>query len=277
MQTKNAFTVNDHSVTGETFSIKKHPRLKVLATEPVPENLGIYYKSEDYISHSDASKSLFEKLYQWVKKYSLNKKLRLLERYTSGKGKLLDYGAGTGAFVQQAIGLGWEATGVEPSEAARKRAAEKGISLMQSWDDFVWEDFEVITLWHVLEHLPDLEGSIAQIKQLLKPNGMLVLALPNFKSWDAVHYGSYWAGYDVPRHLWHFSREAVEELFIPFGFELLKTHPLYFDAFYVSLLSEKYRSGKMRWAPAIYNGLRSNLSAMTSGEYSSLIYVLKKN
>ena len=245
-------------------------------TEPTPKDLNPYYQSEDYISHSDRSDTLFEKLYQRVKAYSLNKKLRLLTRYTKSRGRLLDYGAGTGAFVQQAQKGGWHAEGVEPNELARLRAREKGLSLEQSWKALSKGGYDVITLWHVLEHLPDLENSITRIYQLLKPNGILVLALPNFKSWDAQHYGSFWAGYDVPRHLWHFSRESVEALFSTHGFELQKTHPLYFDAFYVSLLSEKYRTGKMRWLSAIINGIRSNTKAISSGEYSSLIYVLKK-
>lgn len=277
MQPNDSFTVKDYAVTGETFSIKKHGELDMWVTHPVPECLDPYYQSEDYISHSDSSNSFFEKLYQGVKSYSLNKKVRLLERYTNNKGHLLDYGAGTGAFVEQAIKGGWEATGMEPNKMARMRAQEKGLMLKSDWGELVNDQFDVITLWHVLEHIPDLQKSIAQINQLLKPNGILVLALPNFKSWDAKHYGTFWAGYDVPRHLWHFSKESITALFDTFGFRLLKTHPLYFDAYYVSLLSEKYRSGNMRWIPGILNGLRSNMSAMSSGEYSSLIYVLEKH
>ncbi|MCE2613601.1 class I SAM-dependent methyltransferase [Flavobacteriaceae bacterium D16] len=276
MRQNESFSVKDYAVTGESFSLKKHPDLNMWLTEPMPKDLDPYYQSEDYISHSDASDSLFEKLYQRVKKYSLNKKLRLLSRYSLRKGRLLDYGAGTGAFVKQALKGGWQAQGVEPNNRARIHAQNKGLSLEQNWKGFPNEEFDLITLWHVLEHLPDLHGSISRIRELLKPNGILVLALPNFNSWDAQHYGPFWAGYDVPRHLWHFSRESVEELFRAHKVELLGTHPLYFDAFYVSLLSEKYRSGKMRWIAAIVNGIRSNASAMVSGEYSSLIYVLKK-
>ena len=276
MPPNESFTVKDHAVTGETFSIKRHPEFNMWMTEPIPENLDPYYNSADYISHSDASKTFFDKVYQAVKSYSLNKKVRLLDRYTTEKGLLLDYGAGTGSFMQQAIRGGWQTVGVEPNETARAMALEKGLNLEKNGNELTTSDFDVITLWHVLEHIPDLDGSILKFKSLLKPNGILVLALPNFEAWDAKHYGVYWAGYDVPRHLWHFSREAVEGLFGSSGFELLKTHPLYFDAYYVSLLSEKYRSGKMRWWPAIFNGLRSNLRAMTTKEYSSLIYVLKK-
>lgn len=277
MRTDESFTVTDHAVTGETFSLKKHPDLDMWVTEPAPKDLGLYYHSEDYISHSDASRSLFEKLYQQIKSYSLNKKVRLLKRYTEGKGRLLDYGAGTGSFVQEAIKGGWEASGIEPNKMARSKALDKGLPLKEHWNDLTPESLDVITLWHVLEHLPDLQNSISEFRRFLKPNGILVLALPNFKSWDAKHYGTFWAAYDVPRHLWHFSRESVVDLFTPFGFDLLRTHPLYFDSFYVSLLSERYRSGNMRWAAAILNGLRSNISAMSSGEYSSLIYVLKRN
>lgn len=276
MPQQDSFSVVDYAVSGESFKLKKHPELDIWVTDPVPGELDKYYNSEAYISHTDASKSLFEKLYQGIKDYSLNNKLRLLKKHIGEVGTLLDYGAGTGAFVQRAKARGWQAEGVEPNSAARARAKEKGVLLKPDWEGCEDGTYDAISLWHVLEHLPDLHSSISRFNGLLKPKGVLVLALPNYLSWDATHYGSYWAGYDVPRHLWHFSKPGISSLMSAHNLELVATKPLYFDAFYVALLSEKYRTGKMRWLHAIINGLRSNTKALVTGEYSSLIYVFKK-
>ncbi len=200
----------------------------------------------------------------------------MLENLLGNKGKLLDIGAGTGDLLKQALTMGWEVVGVEPNKNARVKAQQKGIEVKEDWSTIPEKAFDVITLWHVLEHLPELEDSIGQIHKLLKPKGILVVAVPNFKSWDAMYYQQYWAGYDVPRHLWHFSKESLETIFRNKNFQLQEVRPMKLDAFYVALLSEKYRRGKMRWLPACYVGMMSNLKAWRSGEYSSLIYVLKK-
>jgi predicted SAM-dependent methyltransferase len=130
-------------------------------------------------------------------------------------------------------------------------------------------------MWHVLEHVPDLNNRIEEIKSLLKQSGVLLIAVPNSSALDALHYKQYWAAYDVPRHLYHFTPITMQKLFTKHGFVLAQTLPMHFDSFYVSLLSEKYMHGKSRVIPAVINGVRSNLSAMNSGNYSSLIYVFK--
>lgn len=276
-QNTEEFEVVDHAISGETFTLRKHPKLQLWMTSPAPQNLHSYYESDDYISHSDKGNTLFGKIYQSVKSLRTKRKLSWLKRTLGRTGKLLDIGTGTGEFIKAAAARGWIVTGVEPNASARKKALKKGLQVEEKLEEIKSGDYDVVTLWHVLEHLPNLEGSIENIKALIKPSGILVLALPNFKSWDAQHYGSYWAGYDVPRHLWHFSKSSVIELFGNSGFELEKIRPMYMDAFYVSLLSEKYRHGKLRWVAALLNGIRSNSKAGRTGEYSSLIYILKKS
>jgi SAM-dependent methyltransferase len=192
------------------------------------------------------------------------------------KGGLLDIGAGTGAFLEAAKKNGWDVCGVEPSKMAARSARNKGLDILERIDDLDTDAFfDAITLWHVLEHLPDLEEAVRKIKRLLKPGGVLVVAVPNHLSFDAKYYGSFWAGYDVPRHLWHFSKKSLPPLFEP---ELLSAsvRPMMFDAFYVSLLSEKYRGKKGIMLRAFVIGLWSNLKAIASGEYSSLIYIFNK-
>ena len=266
----------DHSISKEEFSLEHDSELDMLLTKPIPSNLEAYYESEVYISHTDSKSSLTDYIYQWVKSYSLKKKVALINEYTNTK-QLLDVGAGTGDFLKVASKKGWQVSGVEPNVSAREKALAKGISLEESLESYKGQKFQVITLWHVLEHLPDLDKQIETIVSLLAKDGTLIIAVPNFKSYDAQYYKSFWAAYDVPRHLWHFSRTAIKKIFAKQNMELLKTKPMIFDAYYVSLLSEKYKTGKQRWIAAFTKGFVSNRKAKKSGEYSSLIYILKKS
>jgi len=269
--------VKDFLVSGKEFSLVRNQRYGFLETRPQPKEaeLSRYYESEDYISHTDSNKGPLAYLYQVVKKYSLYKKEKLISRFISEKGKLLDIGAGTGDFLKTANEKGWEVAGVEPNKKARNVAQLKKINLQESIDSFAGQKFDVVTLWHVLEHLPDLQNTIHKIEQLVKKNGVLLIAVPNFKSFDAKYYKEFWAAYDVPRHLWHFSQDSMQQLFSS-EFELQKIKPMIFDAFYVSLLSEKYKKGKPFSIKAFFIGLQSNICAWRSKEYSSLIYCFKK-
>lgn len=271
--------VQDHSVSKENFELLLDPELELLKTHPQPalEKLGAYYESEDYISHTDAKRSLFEKIYHWVKSYSLKKKVGIINSYQPQKGHLLDIGAGTGDFLVTAKAAGWQVTGIEPNENAKKLAISKGVSFENSVESIENQQFDVITMWHVLEHVPDVEKQIKELKRLLTPTGTLIIAVPNYKSFDAQHYGAFWAAYDVPRHLWHFSKTSIEKLVSREKMKVVKILPMIFDSFYVSLLSEKYKNGKMNFISAFWIGLRSNLKAKRSKEYSSHIYVIQNN
>ncbi|GAA4305953.1 class I SAM-dependent methyltransferase [Aestuariibaculum suncheonense] len=272
--------IKDHSVSGEEFSLIENPEFGFLETTPQPslEKLPDYYKSEDYISHTDAKRNAFEKVYHLVRSYALNRKLQLINSFPSESKTILDIGCGTGDFLQTAQRNGWTIFGVEPNEEARGVANQKtnnSVFDVDQLSEFENESFDVITLWHVLEHLPNLEQQITALKKLLKPNGTLVIAVPNFKSYDAEYYKSFWAAYDVPRHLWHFNATSISKLFSTVSIEVIKIKPMLFDAFYVSLLSEKYKTGKMNFVRAFWVGLQSNVKAITSKEASSLIYVLR--
>ncbi|MFK5983261.1 MAG: class I SAM-dependent methyltransferase [Flavobacteriaceae bacterium] len=269
--------VNDYLVTGETFELIYDSEKEMLITNPKPatENLFKYYESEDYISHTDSKKGIVSYLYQTVKKRALQKKVALINSLNNGSGTLLDIGAGTGDFLKQAQEANWKVSGVEPNEGAKKLAEEKGINLQESINDLNGKTFDVITMWHVLEHVPNLEETISTIEKLLNPGGTLIIAVPNYKSFDANHYKEHWAAYDVPRHLWHFSQTSMQKLFSG-NLQLIKTRPMVFDSFYVSLLSEKNKTGKQNLIKAFFVGLQSNLSAWKTKEYSSLIYCFKK-
>ena len=270
-------TIKDYSVSQEEFTLVYDSVLELYRTNPVPDELGKYYESEAYISHTDSRKTLFDRLYQWVKSYNLKHKIALIKQYKKGNIHLLDIGAGTGDFVLSSKKyVHWEAIGIEPSEKARTKAEEKGLSLQADFSKLLPHSFDVITMWHVLEHVPDVTQEIQIISNLLKENGIAVIAVPNYRSWDAQHYKEHWAAYDVPRHLWHFSKKSIEQLFAKEGFHLLATHPMLFDAFYVSMLSEQYKTGKKSFLKGFLNGLRSNYYGWRKGEYSSQIYVLGK-
>jgi len=266
----------DYSVSKEEFELRHDENLDMLLTFPQPEGLEKYYESEDYISHTDAKKSLTEKAYQIVKTRNLQHKLRIISRHASTKKTILDVGAGTGDFLNYAKRNSWQISGVEPSEKARQKAAEKGVCLKANIDEFKDKTFDVITLFHVLEHVPDLNHQITRLNDLLNPGGVLIVAVPNFKSFDARYYKKYWAAFDVPRHLWHFSQTSISKLFTKHSLHVTKTYPMVFDAFYVSLLSEKYKHGRQGYFAAFCIGLWSNMKAWSSGEYSSLIYVIKR-
>ena len=276
---KHFLTVIDYSVSKETFDLYYDQDLDLLITspQPSPENLGRYYESNDYISHTDSKRSLFEKAYHFVKGIALKNKLNLINNCSSSKGNLLDIGAGTGDFLLTAKQNGWETIGVEPSEKAKGNAIGKGIKFSDSTQDLESHSFDVITMWHVLEHVPNLEIQIKELKRLVKPNGTIIIAVPNFKSYDANYYGKFWAAFDVPIHFWHFSKKAIQLLFQKENIKLEKVLPMKFDSFYVSLLSEKYKNGKINFVKAICIGLVSNWKAKSSLEYSSHIYVLKNN
>ncbi|WP_163409419.1 class I SAM-dependent methyltransferase [Flavobacterium ajazii] len=276
---KHFLTVKDHSVSKEIFDLYYDEELDMLITSPQPElqNLGKYYESEDYISHTDNKRSLFEKAYHFVKNIALQNKLNLINAEQPQKGKLLDIGAGTGDFLLTAKNNGWETIGVEPSERAKNSAKQKGISFVEEISALENNSLDVITMWHVLEHVPNLEHQIQELKRLLKPTGTLIVAVPNYKSFDANHYQTFWAAYDVPIHFWHFSKKSIQLLFEKVDMKLEKILPMKFDSFYVSLLSEKYKTGKMNYIKAFFIGLKSNLKASGTKEYSSHIYVIKNS
>ncbi|REE08488.1 class I SAM-dependent methyltransferase [Winogradskyella pacifica] len=273
-------SLKDHSVSKEEFQLVHNKELDMLETYPQPEGekLSEYYQSEDYISHTDTKRNLLELAYHKVREISLKRKLKLINSFQSESKTLLDIGCGTGDFLETALKANWQITGIEPNDSARQIANSKtNNSIFESSEltKLKPHSFDVITLWHVLEHLPELEKQTALLKSLLKPNGTLVIAVPNFKSYDANHYKNFWAAFDVPRHLWHFSKTSIERLFKKENMTLVKTLPMKFDAYYVCLLSEKYKSGFMNPLKAFWVGWQSNRKAKRSMEYSSHIYVLK--
>lgn len=265
----------DHLVSGESYEVMICDQYDMLVTSPVPVDLGYYYKDEAYISHTDAKKTLFDKLYQTIKKISTKRKFNLIKAFKTGK-RILDVGAGTGDFLSFFKSKNWETFGIEPSEKARTLATQKEVYLESDIAAYETKKFDVITMWHVLEHVPNLSEYIRTLEKLLEDNGILVIAVPNFKSFDANLYKEFWAAYDVPRHLWHFSQKSIEKLFAEVNMEVVEKHPLKFDAYYVALLSEENRTGKKNMIKAFMNGWKSNRKARRTSEYSSLIYVLKK-
>lgn len=273
---KTYLKAKDHSFTKEDFELLWDEEYEMLRTSPKPKLLQKYYPPEDYISHSDAKRTLFEKLYQFIKKINNKRKINLVNSMVPKPKNLLDVGCGTGDFLHTAKNSGWDVKGVEPNTKARALAIGKDLVVNESLSGVKDEYYEAITLWHVLEHLPELNTDIERIHRLLSNTGVLVIAVPNFKSYDAQYYKSYWAGYDVPRHLWHFSQTSIKKKFEVHGFKLIKTKPMWFDAFYVSILSERYKNSTAAFLRGICLGLWSNLRAMWTKEYSSVIYVLKK-
>jgi ubiquinone/menaquinone biosynthesis C-methylase UbiE len=271
-------TCEDFTVSGEKFDLVLDEEREMLITSPKPtaQKLPAYYQSKEYISHTDSRRSLVDKIYQQVKKHMLQKKLKWIERKIPVKGRILDIGAGTGDFLLEAKKRGWKINGVEPNKMARLNAQTKGIKLEGASNKFKSDKFDVITMWHVLEHVYDLKAQIIELEHLLKKGGLLIIAVPNYKSYDAHYYKNFWAAYDVPRHLWHFSQKSFKHLLYGTSFKQSDSKPLIFDSFYVSFLSEKYMTGNSNFFKAFYIGLKSNIKARYSSEYSSIAYFFRK-
>jgi len=279
-----ALNVKDHTVSGEMFEIWECNDCKLRFTQDIPDEsaIGRYYQSEDYISHTETSKGLINRLYLSVRTRTLKKKRKLVSEITGLKeGKVLDLGSGTGAFVNEMVKNGWEAIGLEPSDEARK-VARQAYHLKLKTNDQLFSlpanSFDAITLWHVLEHVHQLHQTMQQLRNLLKENGRLIIAVPNYTSLDAKIYKENWAAYDPPRHLYHFSPGSMKIFAEKNGMNILQYKPMWFDSFYISLLSSKYKTGKTHWIAAAWNGLRSNLEAVgNKKKCSSIIYVIAKD
>jgi 2-polyprenyl-3-methyl-5-hydroxy-6-metoxy-1,4-benzoquinol methylase len=276
-------TVRDHSVSGEEFEIWCCHDCSLRFTQNVPgeEGIGRYYQSENYISHTDTNKGIINRLYRAVRNYTLKNKKSIIQSLTRlSTGKLLDVGAGTGAFAAFMRKSGWTVTALEPDSLAREKAAGlHGLQLEDSSTLFKLKEnqFDAITLWHVIEHVHSLHQYIDQLKKIVKPSGLIFIAVPNFTSDDASRYKEFWAAYDTPRHLYHFSPESMKKLIETHQLRIKKTIPMWFDSFYVSLLSEKYQSGHANLFKGFWNGTISNLKALMKKEKaSSLIYIISK-
>ncbi|MFD2566977.1 class I SAM-dependent methyltransferase [Pseudotenacibaculum haliotis] len=264
----------DHLVSNETYEIMLNQQNEMLVTSPIPADLDKYYESDEYQSHHNSQKTFLNFLYNTVKKQSFKRKRKLFQNGKPNK-TVLDIGAGNGDFLLYCRENKFDVTGVEPNATAREIAKEKGLTLHESLDHLLDKKFDVITMWHVLEHVPNLFECLEQLKKMLNKNGKLIIAVPNYKSYDANYYKEYWAAYDVPRHLWHFSKKSIHRLFESVQMKVTKIHPMKFDSFYVSLLSEKHKTGKSNYLKAFWVGLKSNLKASQTKEYSSLIYELE--
>ncbi|MEO6316242.1 MAG: class I SAM-dependent methyltransferase [Chitinophagaceae bacterium] len=276
-------SAEDYTVSHQQFEIWTCSNCLLRFTHGTPDaaTVGGFYQSDNYISHTDTATGLVNRLYHLVRKTTLKRKLRMLRSITGlHTGHLLDIGAGTGAFAHTMQQAGWAVTGLEPDSATRQRA-ENLYQLQLQDANTLFElpeaSFDAITMWHVLEHVHELHAYIEKIKRLLKDKGRALIAVPNYTSYDATVYGQYWAAYDVPRHLYHFSPASVKNLLKQHGLNLLAVQPMWFDSFYISMLSEQYKNGKSNLLKAVWNGLLSNAKTLVNKERcSSVIYVIGK-
>lgn len=276
-------SAKDYTVSQNLFPIWHCNACTARFTQDVPgqDAIGAYYASENYISHSDTKKGIINSLYHLVRKRTLGAKRRLVNNETGiTKGTILDIGCGTGAFLNTMKEAGWNITGLEPDTVARAKASEL-YHIQPQEPGKLFElapvSFNAITMWHVLEHVHELHAYIKQIEKLLSPDGKAFIAVPNYTSKDAAIYAAHWAAYDVPRHLYHFSPQSMEALLTQHGLKITTVKPMWFDSFYVSMLSEQYKSGKGNIVKAVFNGFLSNLKAWGSTrKCSSVIYVISK-
>jgi 2-polyprenyl-3-methyl-5-hydroxy-6-metoxy-1,4-benzoquinol methylase len=272
--------IKDHSITKEVFTISECTTCHLLFTNPIPDedNIGRYYKSSAYISHTNKANNPVNFLYKIVRKFTLLGKISLIKKY--GGNSLLDVGCGTGLFLEEAYKKGFTIKGVETDSDAR--LIQSQLISNQVVDSIsklpVKDKYDVITLWHVLEHIHHLNNRFQQLSEVLKRKGYIFVAVPNPESWDAKHYEEYWAAWDVPRHLYHFRKKNIKQLFHQHNISLVEMIPMKFDSFYVSMLSEKYKGNSIinQLFKGFINGIKSNFKAENKN-YSSTIYIGQKN
>ncbi|EJF09821.1 MULTISPECIES: bifunctional 2-polyprenyl-6-hydroxyphenol methylase/3-demethylubiquinol 3-O-methyltransferase UbiG [Pontibacter] len=277
---KNFLVVTDNAVSKESFVIVECENCTFKFTNPRPDAASIdkYYESEEYISHSNIKTGIINRAYHVVRSITTKQKVELINRHTPAKGAILDYGCGTGVFLNACKNDGWEIRGVEPNTRAREEASgQTGEIIAKELSEIEGEKFEVITLWHVLEHIHTLNETLSELINLLQEDGTLIIAVPNADSHDAQQYKADWAAYDVPRHLYHFTQPTMKRLLKKHKMKLEEVLPMKFDAYYVSMLSEKQKEGKTKVISSVVNGFKSNSYAEKNGnDYSSLIFVAKR-
>lgn len=277
--------VKDHTVSQADFTIVACGKCGFLYTNPRPpaDAIGAFYESSNYISHHDEAKDLMSTLYNKVRDFTTQQKLRLLERAVGQKGQLLDVGSGAGYFLAQAKAAGWEVAGTEPNAQARIVGRGRGgEDIYETIENsfFANKKYDAITMWHVLEHVHRLNETMAWLHAHLEVEGKLFIAVPNPESADAKAFKKDWAAYDVPRHLYHFTKKAMRQLAEKHGFEVQEVLPMWFDAYYVGMLSTRYAQGQTDMLKSVWQGSISNWQSWkdASGDpnTSSLIYVLGK-
>ena len=282
-QLEHALTCTDYYASGETFEVLCCAHCGFLMTQnvPVEAEIGKYYETPDYISHSDTQKGLMNRVYHWVRQYMLSQKARLVKQASKmPKGTILDYGTGTGYFANTMVRKGWIVKAIEKSPQARTFAKEHfglDVDAETALPHYEAATFDVVTLWHVMEHLEHLNEMWNTLHRILKERGVLIVAVPNPNSYDAQKYKEWWAAYDVPRHLWHFSPSVMQQFGAKHGFILEAEYPMPFDAFYVSMLTEKYKGSSLSFIKGLWTGTCAWLSALGKKERSSsMIYVFRK-
>lgn len=273
----------DHTVSKEIFEIWECSDCTVRFTQDIPSAsaIGKYYQSKDYVSHSNTKKGIINQLYHWVRNFTLLSKRKLVKKFTDLQtGNILDVGAGTGSFVHTMQKGGWNVKGLEPDSTARQNAKEQyqlDLGSPAELFDQPYLHYDAITLWHVLEHIHDLHGYMNMFQRILKERGTLFIAVPNYTSYDAEIYDEYWAAYDVPRHLYHFSPHSIDILAEQYGMQVVAHKRMWFDSFYVAMLSEQYKNGYNNILTAFWNGCLSNWEAFDDvSKCSSVIYVIRK-
>ncbi|MDR2206875.1 MAG: class I SAM-dependent methyltransferase [Flavobacteriaceae bacterium] len=270
--------IKDHFLSGEIFEIVETDTKGVYKTSPIPENIDKYYESKDYISHHQDSGGLKEKIYKFLQKFNLRFKKNILAKELGVHKKVLDYGCGVGEFLKF-IENQYDTFGFEPNESARNFAEQKtkNTKFISDLNEIENESLDAITLWHVFEHIENQEEILNIFHNKLKNSGLLIIAVPNHTSFDGRKYREFWAAYDVPRHILHFSKKGMEDFISKHpSWKLQKIKPMRLDSFYISMLSEKYKKSHLFWLKGFFFGAISNFKAAKTGEFSSLTYIIEK-
>ena len=280
---KHFLNVPDWLVSKEVFELQQCEQCQFVftANAPLEKDAGPYYNSEEYVEHSDTSSGLIYSVYHVARRAMLHYKYIKIKRLHAGK-KLLDVGSGSGYFLNFMKKKGYNVTGVEISKKAvalcKKNFGIKAHSPSEFLEEKLDTDYDIISLWHVFEHVYSYDAYFELFSKSLNNNGYLILALPNCDSQDARMNKSYWGAYDTPRHIWHFTSKTIELFAMGRGFKMIKKHRMPLDPFFNVMVSDSYKD-KFTFLPlTLLKGLYSYIISLLNIEKSSsIIYIFQKN
>lgn len=258
---------------------------KFLNPRPNINSIEKYYDVEKYHPHKISEESLVDKIYLKVRNINISTKKKLLNKLSPQDKTLLDIGCGTGEFLEAMRNDSWTVTGIETAKEARDMANRDGIKVYDNLNN-IGQQFNIITMWHVLEHIHDVPKLMDNLNRLLTENGYLIIAVPNIDSTDAKFYKENWIALDTPRHLYHFTPKDISALFNKHNFEVKQiTNRLFFDVWYNALLSAQHLSKVENRSTSIGDllkaGIIGKLSFLNglfnpSQKASSPIYIIQK-
>jgi len=249
---------------------------KFLSPRPKFSGITYYYENDDYDPHRLENKSIFHTVYGWVQKIALRWKFKHISKFIRS-GNLLDIGGGGGRFCSYFKSKGWRVSLQDNSSKARFLAQEADIETYTLLSEIQSQQFDLITMWHSLEHIHAIDALFQNVNRLTSDDGFLVVAVPNINAPERKFLGKDWAPWDAPRHLYHFNYAQLSKLLRKYGWKIEFSMPMIQDTPYNILLSLNIKSPlELIWGGFVllYSLIKITIGGVNSS--SSLMVICKK-